>query len=179
MARIVILILLLCACTDLDSHSVVQIRMPGGVTSGFFVAPGIVVTVAHMASHHEGPIRIQYLNNDDEAQIVQATIMYVNYEKDRMLLRVRAKGEPVEVCEGKSGNLVKLWAWRENGPENTQGRIISHWQGVYYSKLDSEYGYSGGPVVVDGCVIGMHRGKNSVGWSYASDLNWLEKRIGE
>ena len=175
--KTLLLVLLLSACTDLDSHSVVHLRIDTGSFSGVFVAPGLIATVAHVAENQDGPIYVRYLDDNDDIQTISAAIVYINYNKDQMLLRVHIDGEPVEICKGRIGDPMSLWAWRENGPENTHGRIISYWKDIYYSKVDSEPGYSGGPVVVNGCVIGLHRGRTALKWSYARNLDWLKGKI--
>lgn len=170
-------ILCLCVClvgcaTDISGESVVRLESEsGGMCTGFFVESNRIISSSHC--YTEGVnIRIKYVNTLGKEGTVSANVIrHDEGDEGVLLLDVDVSGPVVRWCDAHTGNSVYIWGWtREmSTPSSNRGVILSHWSNKYttiYTGTGS--GYSGGPVVHDGCVIAVYHGRTQIGTGYST-----------
>jgi hypothetical protein len=157
-------------CGDISSSSVVGIFSDDGKCSGSFVESDRIATSSHCVELGS-TVTVYYLDETDEPQTIKGKVIYSEDKPfGTAIVDVDLDGPPVTLCDTHIGSRVKLWGWISDKPESDKGRILLHWSENYVDTTESKDGLSGGPVVADGCVIGMHQGKTERGNSYVTGI---------
>ncbi len=162
-------------------HSVVSVRCPNSVGSGFYVAPTLVVTNNHvLCAAGERMTVVQSSGHETTGEVVER-----DEKHDLALLRVALEGPALQLADAATAELgsqvVVIGSPRgldftvHRGNLSFVGRATG---GVGYLQIDSAInpGNSGGPVLdAKGRVIGVVTAilKNTEGIGFAVPVNYL------
>jgi hypothetical protein len=145
--------------------AVVKVQIQGGGRgTGFFVAPGIIMTAKHVvAAAGEKPMYIQYRWVKIRAQVVS-----VHNEIDLALLAIRGKGpRPLRFCEFVNSDDLTVVTRVHDKFESKPGVLLGYMFDRFVSSIPVRKGDSGSPVIQgtgrDRCVAGMTIKKSHLG----------------
>lgn len=168
------LTLLLLGCQDISSESVVSLTTADtGVCTGFFVESGDIQTSSHCVDEIGEVVTVRY---KDDAGVTDTTVGVVtaldtnaageSLSDGKALIDVDLDGPWVPWCEAHAGYRVIIWGWVEEEPQREDAFVFAHWGNKYTLTDQGTGGWSGGPVVWDGCIIGTYHGRTDINAGY-------------